>query len=621
MSYNVDHIEDNTRYIIDEMQDLRLRLTSRNGTFSGVPVDSGIILSRFLQSATSYAGSVLDSDDVAKSIISKPESSTGSAGKPSDETIRAFSRPNSLASRTTGPNPVLNNAKPTSLRDTNSLSVSKNIQAKQRKPLGLPSAGKNRVAPIIAPVMDSADHYLAVRNVPRAKVAPRDIPQLQFTPTSANPLEDIETMKISDLRIIYNKEGAVGEAEDMFMRALKGKEKALGSDDDSVVSSLNSLGSLYARQGDIREAEGVLLLAFKGYQRLHGLHQGKTLRTAQDLGRVYRRMNKFSEAELLLHHVLRSRQDTDGSEDMDVLDAVADLGELYGDGGKLSTALSMYGWALDGHMKNVGPADSSTVQVLFEMGGVYAQMKDLSAAEEMYTRALKPQLSTLGPDHPDTLNTMDHLGRIYANLGKSRDAETMWSRVIQGLEKRFGPDGDATLEVVHSLGFLLSHRPGRQAEAEKLLRRVLECREEKLGPDHPRTLDIIYNLGDLYQRSYFNREPSSVIQMENPSQNGIEEPGPSASIEEDNNHGILTQPLDKSAPVPQPKDITTAVVLHDGRFKPGGQSHIVSLESLPSVPGGTVPQPFSNDEIELLSLNPRRDNEMNSDEIRQQILA
>ena len=60
---------------------------------------------------------------------------------------------------------------------------------------------------------------------------------------------------VSNLGSVYYIQGKLGEAEQMYQRALQGKEKALGPDHTSTLDTVNNLGNLYHREGKLGEAE------------------------------------------------------------------------------------------------------------------------------------------------------------------------------------------------------------------------------------------------------------------------------------------------------------------------------------------------------------------------------
>jgi tetratricopeptide (TPR) repeat protein len=70
---------------------------------------------------------------------------------------------------------------------------------------------------------------------------------------------------------LYTDQGKLGEAERIYIRALQGKEEALGSDHISTLDTVNNLGRLYADQGKLAEAEKIYVRALQGYKEALGL--------------------------------------------------------------------------------------------------------------------------------------------------------------------------------------------------------------------------------------------------------------------------------------------------------------------------------------------------------------
>jgi tetratricopeptide (TPR) repeat protein len=54
----------------------------------------------------------------------------------------------------------------------------------------------------------------------------------------------------------------------MYMRALQGKEEALGPNHISTLNTVNNLGNLYADQGKLGEAEKMYMRALQGYEEV-----------------------------------------------------------------------------------------------------------------------------------------------------------------------------------------------------------------------------------------------------------------------------------------------------------------------------------------------------------------
>ena len=58
-----------------------------------------------------------------------------------------------------------------------------------------------------------------------------------------------------NLGLLYADQGKLGEAEEMYQRALDGKEKVWGAERTSTLDTVNNLGALYADQCKLAEAE------------------------------------------------------------------------------------------------------------------------------------------------------------------------------------------------------------------------------------------------------------------------------------------------------------------------------------------------------------------------------
>ena len=69
---------------------------------------------------------------------------------------------------------------------------------------------------------------------------------------------------------LFTNQGKLAEAEKMYIRALQGKEEALGPDHTSTLLTVNNLGLLYADQGKLAEAEKMYIRALQGYEHALG---------------------------------------------------------------------------------------------------------------------------------------------------------------------------------------------------------------------------------------------------------------------------------------------------------------------------------------------------------------
>ncbi|KAN0068322.1 HET domain containing protein [Elaphomyces granulatus] len=276
------------------------------------------------------------------------------------------------------------------------------------------------------------------------------------------------------LGVLYRNQGKLDEAEKMYQRALQGKEKVLGPDHTSTLSTVNSLGLLYANQGKLDEAEKMYQRALQGKEKARGPDHTSTLTTVNNLGLLYANQGKLDEAEKMYQRALQGTEKVLGPDHTSTLNTVGNLGNLYADQGKLDEAEKMYHRALEGTEKVLGPDHTSTLNTVGNLGNLYAGQGKLDEAEKMYQRALQGKEKALGPDHTSTLNTVNNLGLLYADQGKLDEAEKMYQRALQGKEKALGTWSGKyrpALNTIRNLGDLFAAQ-GHLDEAKEMYSRA-----------------------------------------------------------------------------------------------------------------------------------------------------
>ncbi|KAF4237799.1 hypothetical protein CNMCM8980_002355 [Aspergillus fumigatiaffinis] len=316
---------------------------------------------------------------------------------------------------------------------------------------------------------------------------------------------------VNNLGLLYQSQGKLKEAEAMYQRALVGKEKIFGPDHISTLNTVTNLGLLYRNQGKLMEAEEMYQQALAGKRKALSPDHTSTLNIVNNLGVLYGNQGKLTEAEEMFQQALAGFQKTLGPDHISTLDTVNNLGVVYFDQGKLTAAEEMYQQALVGKEKALGPDHISTLDTVNNLGNLYFHQEKMMEAEEMYQRALVGKEKSLGCDHMSTLATVNNLGVLYWNQGKLTVAEEMYQRALVGKEKALGPNHISTLDTVHNLGNLYFHQE-KMMEAEEMYQRALVSKEKALGSDHTSTLTTVNGLGVLYMSQGKLREAEEMYQ-------------------------------------------------------------------------------------------------------------
>ena len=252
----------------------------------------------------------------------------------------------------------------------------------------------------------------------------------------------IKPRGMSNFGELYSQNFMYGEAEEMYMRALRGYE--MQELETKTLNTVNDLGVLYADQGKLTEAEEMYMRALRGYEK-QGL-ETETLDTVNNLGALYVKQGKLTEAEKMYMRALRGYEKQ--RLETKTLNTVNNLGILYADQGKLAEAEEMYMRALRGYEKQ-GLEHTSTLDTVHNLGSLYHELgktnpNKFAMAEEMYVRALRGYEKTWGLEHTSTLDTVNGLGDLYEELGRLTEAEEMFTRALRGSEKAFGKDHSDT---------------------------------------------------------------------------------------------------------------------------------------------------------------------------------
>ena len=92
---------------------------------------------------------------------------------------------------------------------------------------------------------------------------------------------------MESLAILYRELERFGEAEQLHLRALDGREKALGKTHLTTLSTVSNLGTLYQRQGRLQEAESMHRRALQGITGALGSNHAKAQTARQSLQDVH----------------------------------------------------------------------------------------------------------------------------------------------------------------------------------------------------------------------------------------------------------------------------------------------------------------------------------------------
>jgi len=93
------------------------------------------------------------------------------------------------------------------------------------------------------------------------------LPSLEERASQLDHILKSNLRTVNNLGLLYSTKGKLDEAEQIYDRALTGKEKALGPEHSSTLDTVNNLGNLYTYRGKLDEAEQMHERALVGYTK------------------------------------------------------------------------------------------------------------------------------------------------------------------------------------------------------------------------------------------------------------------------------------------------------------------------------------------------------------------
>ena len=146
--------------------------------------------------------------------------------------------------------------------------------------------------------------------------------------------------KDHNLGNLYRDQGKLDKAEQMYIRALVGRETELGVDHTSTLDTVNNLGAIYCQRGKLDEAEQMYIRALAGREKALGTDHIATLDTVNNLGILYCTQGKLDKSEQVFMQVLAGREKALGADHSSTIDTFNNLGNLYYAQGKVDKATS-----------------------------------------------------------------------------------------------------------------------------------------------------------------------------------------------------------------------------------------------------------------------------------------
>lgn len=313
-------------------------------------------------------------------------------------------------------------------------------------------------------------------------------------------IADPTTLLLNQCGLLLVTQAQYKQAEDLYRRALRIDEKALGKDNPAVARSLNNLAHLLHLTDRMAEAESLMRRSLAINEVFFKADHPVLAIDLNNLAELLKTTNRAIEAEPLLRRVLEIAEGFFGPDHPWVAKPLSNLADLLLASNRMGEAESFMRRALAINEASLGADHSSTAIYYNNLAQLLKATNRLAEAEPLMRRALDIDEASLGPHHPTVARDLNNLAGLLKNTNRMAEAEPMMHRALAIDESSLGPDHTQVALRLNSLAALYSST-NRVAEAEPMMRRALTIQEASFGSDHPLVALQLHNLAHLLHKT------------------------------------------------------------------------------------------------------------------------
>ncbi|MEI6712784.1 MAG: tetratricopeptide repeat protein [Verrucomicrobiota bacterium] len=274
---------------------------------------------------------------------------------------------------------------------------------------------------------------------------------------------------LTSLAEVYRTQGLYAQAEPLYQRALRVREKLLGPKNRDVAGSLNNLAELYRAQGKPQQAIPLYERALDIWEESLGEDHPDIAALLNNLALVYSNQRQFNQAEQLTKRALAIQEKSLGTEHPDITGSLNNLANIYHAKGAYDLAEPLLKRSLAIREKALGPIHPDVATSLNNLAALYHAQSLYQPAEQLFGRSLAVLEKALGPDHPKVAQCLNNLGLLYISQGLFQQAEPRFERSRAIQEAALGPNHpDLSITLDHlALVYKATHRLREAKELEK----------------------------------------------------------------------------------------------------------------------------------------------------------
>jgi tetratricopeptide (TPR) repeat protein len=326
-----------------------------------------------------------------------------------------------------------------------------------------------------------------------------------------------------ELGEVLRERSRLDEAETLHRGALAMREQLLGTDNESVPTSLDLLAKTLWERGQFQEAEALLRRALAIEKRLHGERHFDVASCLRVLGSTLQQAGKLPEAERTYDEALVLAKGLPGADSLIPI-LLQDLSTVRAAQQRPNEGLEYFRQALPLFEKLL-QSNNADPEISARFDRVIKALAEPNAkiqAEDLMTNLLAVQRKLMGDQNSSIAVSLHVLGSTIQNQGRPAEAEKLYREAL-AIRRRVW--GDQHRLVAASLGSVASAltEQGRLGEAETFLTQRLDICRRLYGKDSAKLDAPLLELADVFYRQakHGQAEPFYreliMTRMENPA--------------------------------------------------------------------------------------------------------
>ncbi len=328
------------------------------------------------------------------------------------------------------------------------------------------------------------------------------------------PVKDLRwAQAYKNLANLYELRGNYQKSEQYLEKELRSKEKALGSENPQVLSSVARLCRFYIEHKNSAKAE-----------RLTGLilnYTEKLLKTEpqldghfSELEKFFARHSEFAESNKMLAQAKSSAQKIRADDHLELSASLDSIAAAYKDQNKFNFCEKLYNLSLELRQKALAPGHLALAFAYENLGNFYMAQGKTQLAQPYFQQSLEITRQTLDFKRPEVFSRLDSLARTYVSTGKLKEAETLYKQALDLIKENCGAGNRDYLGASLSLSSLYV-KLGRYGEAEPLLKSALKISENMNGPHSASLLPVLDAYASTLEKNMRSSEAAKMRQRAN----------------------------------------------------------------------------------------------------------